>query len=111
MITSLKFHMHMLEDKPVTCPFEDELGDKALATINNLDERRPTMPPELGVYYRNVVHTERVEGKNYTRMVFPEKSARLEELTRQYDQDVKDYYARQQQARHDFIDILPNLWS
>lgn len=111
MITSLKFHMHMLDDKPVTYPFEGELGDKALSIIDRLDERRPQMPDELSEYYLKVVHTERVEGKNFTRMIFPEKSDRLNELTRQHDIKVEEYYDRQREARHDFIDILPNLWS
>lgn len=111
MIHSLEFHMHLRPEKPVTMPFEGERGEKALRVIAALKEEEPKMHPELSDYYLNKVHCEKEkESDNYVTMVFP-KSERIDELRALDSQADLEYFERQQQARKDFIDLLPSLWS
>lgn len=109
MIHSLKFHMHLLPEKPVTMPLRE--GEKALAIIAALEEKSPEMHPELSDYYLNKVHFKKENADStFTTMIFP-KSDRIDELSKLYQKAEKDYFNRQQSARHQFIDILPGLWS
>jgi len=111
MIHSLEFHMHLRPEKPVTMPFEGKRGEEALRVIAALKEEEPKMHPELSDYYLNKVHCEKEkESDNYVTMVFP-KSERIDELRALDRQADLEYFERQQQARKDFIDLLPLLWS
>ena len=101
MIHSLKFHMHLLPERPVTPPLDE--GEKALAVIAALEEEFPRMHPDLSAHYRKKWELDKA-------LIQP-LTPYLESLSEKYWQDQKDYKDKQQKARHDFIDLLPSLWS
>lgn len=102
-ISSLKYHMH---HSVARCADPE----KFQGLIDRLSEEQPDMPHELMEFYLQDRITKKV-GENFVRWETPETTPRIDQLREEYRQSELDYDERINKARHDFIDILPWLWS